>query len=1225
MAEKFKVAYEISGDESGLKKALDNAKRAARDFSNEFNRTVANPLTFDPIIKSLKQTFDQLAQVSRTGNSAFAGIEQSAIDAAGGVASLRQDIEGLRSGFVKFAVGVGLAGAEIKQGIDFEAVFTEVRKTISGTREELDQLAQDLLLLSTRISTPAEGLAQIAKQGGQLNLPANELKGFVELVAQASTALNLLPEETGKAFAELRTIFKLSNDETRLLGDQIVAVGAHAHVSATDLFRLFVTVGNTGRQFGLLRSETLSLSAALLQVGKDPTQVGKTLEHLLTSLQNANLGSREFRKGLNLLGIDAKKFADLVGSDPKKALDDFLTSLEALSPRSRVGVISQLFSKKDSSLINELINQLNEFRRISKLASDPQNFAGSLEKDFEESERNVSKTLERLKNSIFRFAVEGAAPFLPAIRAIANGLNDFTTALGTFAQNFPNLSAFAQITALFFPLAGAFRLLRAGFLLLLPNLAGLGIGAALTGVSLAGLRAVVVGVGKALLALVGGPIGAAIIALTFLGIKFLEVKDNLVEFDGQQTTLSELMSATWNTLTNIFSTSSASIDESFKKINGSSDATSQNIKNNLKGSGNDFWSFANIAKLAIESVIRLFGGVGEAIGNTAAFIAQSFKSIFDKITGLASGAAKDLRSALSFDFSFKNIADVNKQADERVKANLDNFKDSMTRRIGIYGRINQSIQDAKKTVDKKLPDEKRLTGGGKDITGLFTDLTHPPPGRGGRGTINTARDDTKQITQARLQELRDSIAQEQSLLQANRDLDVQKAGDNAAAKLVIEQKFNDASLALKLQLLTAELSVKQQELRAAGDRGDAALILADIKRLEGEIIQVRALSGLEAQKLALTETQAVNDRAQAQRDMVNQVIAKYDELFARMQRFDADAAIISASNLPLERQQELLAQIAQAYGEAGQAAQTSGTSMSQFADQAARNMQTSFADFLFDPFKDGLNGMFLGFANILKRMAAEIIASKIFELLLGTKDKTGNLSGGLISGLANQLFAPPAAANAAAGPGQPAAAASPDVFGGFFAGIGDLFKSGMNSVLSGLSNAGGGLVSFFSGLGGLISSGLSALGGLLSSGGGDIASGIAGIFSAVAGAFLADGGYISGPGTGTSDSIPARLSHGEYVVKAASVRAVGVDFLQAINQLGRPPRRGSHLSFAGGGLVGAGPARAERATGKSGGNVRIINVVDPAMAKDWFESSSGEKVLLNHISRNSRQIRQVLA
>ena len=50
---------------------------------------------------------------------------------------------------------------------------------------------------------------------------------------------------------------------------------------------------------------------------------------------------------------------------------------------------------------------------------------------------------------------------------------------------------------------------------------------------------------------------------------------------------------------------------------------------------------------------------------------------------------------------------------------------------------------------------------------------------------------------------------------------------------------------------------------------------------------------------------------------------------------------------------------------------------------------------------------------------------------------------------------------------------------------------------------------------------------------------------------LATGGYISGPGTSTSDSIPAMLSNGEYVLNASSVDAIGVDNLNRINAAGR--------------------------------------------------------------------------
>ncbi|MFC0956133.1 tape measure protein [Pasteurella multocida] len=74
-------------------------------------------------------------------------------------------------------------------------------------------------------------------------------------------------------------------------------------------------------------------------------------------------------------------------------------------------------------------------------------------------------------------------------------------------------------------------------------------------------------------------------------------------------------------------------------------------------------------------------------------------------------------------------------------------------------------------------------------------------------------------------------------------------------------------------------------------------------------------------------------------------------------------------------------------------------------------------------------------------------------------------------------------------------------------------------------------------------------------------SAIGGLFGAVGGVVTAaTGGYITGPGTGTSDSIPARLSNGEYVIRAASVSRYGVDFLHAIN-------RGQLRKYSTGGLV----------------------------------------------------------
>lgn len=67
---------------------------------------------------------------------------------------------------------------------------------------------------------------------------------------------------------------------------------------------------------------------------------------------------------------------------------------------------------------------------------------------------------------------------------------------------------------------------------------------------------------------------------------------------------------------------------------------------------------------------------------------------------------------------------------------------------------------------------------------------------------------------------------------------------------------------------------------------------------------------------------------------------------------------------------------------------------------------------------------------------------------------------------------------------------------------------------------------------------------------------------------FASGGTVRGPGTATSDSIPAMLSAGEYVVRARSVSAVGVGTLDAINRMAK----GGPVGFAAGGKARPEPA-----------------------------------------------------
>ena len=126
----------------------------------------------------------------------------------------------------------------------------------------------------------------------------------------------------------------------------------------------------------------------------------------------------------------------------------------------------------------------------------------------------------------------------------------------------------------------------------------------------------------------------------------------------------------------------------------------------------------------------------------------------------------------------------------------------------------------------------------------------------------------------------------------------------------------------------------------------------------------------------------------------------------------------------------------------------------------------------------------------------------------------------------------------------------------------------------------------------IFSSVLSGLGSLLTTfiGGpaGIAAGGIAGLFAGM----FSRGGLVTGPGGPTTDSVPAMLSDGEYVIRAAAVDRLGVDFLDAINE-GRLP------GFRNGGMVGDAPA-ARSALPSVTINVRSLS---PADARDAVRQS----------------------
>lgn len=232
-------------------------------------------------------------------------------------------------------------------------------------------------------------------------------------------------------------------------------------------------------------------------------------------------------------------------------------------------------------------------------------------------------------------------------------------------------------------------------------------------------------------------------------------------------------------------------------------------------------------------------------------------------------------------------------------------------------------------------------------------------------------------------------------LKDKRDLGAGARGDvgESDALKAAEQarKSNTEAIAEHINALREELAVigltrEQIELRTLAQRGATA------EDMEHALQILRTVDAHE--KLAEAEAAAARlyEETRTPLERLNAELERLNELRAMQGRGGApvlDEETYTRGVIAAQKEFDRLTK----------AGEESTNSLSVFADQAARNMQDAFADFLFDPFEDGVRGMVRSFAQALQRMAANAIAERLFEKILPPGGASGGGGGGLFSSL----------------------------------------------------------------------------------------------------------------------------------------------------------------------------------------------------------------------------------
>jgi hypothetical protein len=208
------------------------------------------------------------------------------------------------------------------------------------------------------------------------------------------------------------------------------------------------------------------------------------------------------------------------------------------------------------------------------------------------------------------------------------------------------------------------------------------------------------------------------------------------------------------------------------------------------------------------------------------------------------------------------------------------------------------------------------------------------------------------------------------------------------------------------QKTLSELELRQQKLLGVGvgGMGAAGVTGGDAP---GAKVAAAAAAAAAAEKLAkqaeaaqLASNNALDSSNQMREQWLKSTETDLQKAQRAMQDFENTLIdLVAGGDLTSEEAKfrwlayldEVLPEVQVKMKKLGTATEETSSLMTSIAEQAGRNMQDAFAQFLFDPFKGGLSGMLKGFITTVRQMIAQAASAAILKQFFGWMS---NLGGG---------------------------------------------------------------------------------------------------------------------------------------------------------------------------------------------------------------------------------------
>ena len=376
------------------------------------------------------------------GDGAVAGIQQMARGTGAAMTKLASSVPA--AAFASSAAAVAGIGAALIGGTiaaaQFEDSFANVRKVLArASEEELTQIRDAVLDLSTQIPVAAGELAQLGSIAGQLGVGVSDIPSFIDTVAKLGVATNMSAEQAAFSIARLANVTGIGAENADQLGNVLVRLGNNTAATESEIVLLATRFGAVGKIAGLSADETLAFSASVRATGTEAQAGATALQKFFLALQQAAAqGGTKLNAFANAVGMTGDEFRKLAEEDISNAAATFVEGLDSIGASG--GNVQQVLqdvglgSVRVSKVMLSLSSDTEELRSNLNLANDEMERQSALNNEAEKRFGTLLNQMTRFRNAIKAVMIDIGEGMVPVLAKFVGNLADAISGVREFSD-----------------------------------------------------------------------------------------------------------------------------------------------------------------------------------------------------------------------------------------------------------------------------------------------------------------------------------------------------------------------------------------------------------------------------------------------------------------------------------------------------------------------------------------------------------------------------------------------------------------------------------------------------------------------------------------------------------------------------------------------------------------------------------------------------------------------